>query len=555
MSIAPFVTAIVIALISWQCFKTFNNYLKARNIGLPIIVTPVEPINAFWALATPILSPICNRLPYRLGDFLHHGNFGWHFRSQNYLLDRYGPAFVVVNPGGIHLNLSDGLAIEELLNRRKDFIKPNSFYRIIELFGKNVDTVNGEDWQRHRKITAPPFNERNSALVWKESISQSEGMLKSWMTAGEAGTVKTSDDTMTLALHVITGAGFGRFFPFHGGVTALTNGHTMSFKDSLSIVLHQFLAVLFTNAIPFSKFLPKRFSTIRIAVIEFKRYLLEFVKEERSAIHGDSEKDNLMSAMLRASDRRESKGAGKDTLTDDEIFGNLFVFTFAGHESTANTLAYAITLLAADLDLQYWVKDEVQSVLKDMNDHGTWDYEKVFPQLKRCLAVMFETLRLFGPVVSFPRATNNLHQTLSIKGKSYVIPPDTLIYGNLSAVHASDYWLNDDPYVWRPKRWILNNENKGFLGKEDLLQPPSHAFMAWSSGPRLCPGKKFAQVEFVATMARLLHRHNVKPALEVGETSLQASQRLHKAVVNSELLLTLKMAHPESVSLIWADDS
>lgn len=212
------------------------------------------------------------------------------------------------------------------------------------------------------------------------------------MSAGETGTVKTTDDTMTLALHVITGAGFGRSFPFHGGVTTLSNDHMMSFKDSLKIVLHQFLAVLFANAIPFRKFLPKRFSTIQIAVREFKQYLLEFVKEERSAIHEDSDKDNLMSAMLRASDRREAKGEGRDTLTDEEIYGNLFVFTFAGHESTANTLAYAITLLAADRDLQSWVKEEVQAVLGDIDGYGAWDYEKVFPQLKRCLAVMVSQL-------------------------------------------------------------------------------------------------------------------------------------------------------------------
>lgn len=54
-----------------------------------------------------------------------------------------------------------------------------------------------------------------------------------------------------------------------------------------------------------------------------------------------------------------------------------------------------------------------------------------------------------------------------------------------------EYW-GSDSLVWRPDRWIETDS-----GSEQLYQPPPGVFLAWASGPRVCPGKKFAQVEFV----------------------------------------------------------
>jgi cytochrome P450 len=69
----------------------------------------------------------------------------------------------------------------------------------------------------------------------------------------------------------------------------------------------------------------------------------------------------------------------------DEIFGNIFVINFAGHDTTANTLAF--TLLASNQEDQDWVREEVRRVTKGM-DVTDWDYEKLFPQLMRCHAVL-----------------------------------------------------------------------------------------------------------------------------------------------------------------------
>jgi cytochrome P450 len=75
--------------------------------------------------------------------------------------------------------------------------------------------------------------------------------------------------------------------------------------------------------------------------------------------------------------------AGK--LTDDEIRGNIFIFNVAGHDTTANTLAYAFALLAINPEIQRWVMEEIDQYFHGDNSPN---YEGTYPQLKRIMAVM-----------------------------------------------------------------------------------------------------------------------------------------------------------------------
>ena len=155
----------------------YRNYQRARSFDLPIIVTPAQPLNLFWALSLPVLLPLCKKyLPFGLDRSFHYVSIDWPYHDRFRSHKKYGDAFVVVNPRWISLIVADATAIDEIMSRRKDFTKPDMYYKSMEVFGPNVDSVEGAVWQRHRKITTPPFNERNSSLVWKESVRQAEEM-------------------------------------------------------------------------------------------------------------------------------------------------------------------------------------------------------------------------------------------------------------------------------------------------------------------------------------------------------------------------------------------
>ena len=77
----------------------------------------------------------------------------------------------------------------------------------------------------------------------------------------------------------------------------------------------------------------------------------------------------------------------KKFLTEEEIAGNLFIFTAAGFDTTANTMSYAVALLAVYPEWQAWIQTEIDTVLGGP-DMSPIDYASAFLKLVRCLAVM-----------------------------------------------------------------------------------------------------------------------------------------------------------------------
>lgn len=383
--------------------------------------------------------------------------------------------------------------VEQITIQRKDFQKAEAMYKPLEVFGPNLDTVEGETWQRHRRITTPPFNERNSAFVWRESMTQAKDMLQSWMMGSSTVGVTTTDsDTMTLALHVLTAAGFGKSYSFAGGLTKPAEGHSMTYKDALKLILKNVMVTIIISSAKLPAWmLPRKVLNVSEAIANFKSYMIEMVEEERDSIaKGEGEKDNLMSVLVRAAELSKADEKGRNSLTDEEIVGNLFIYNLAGHETTANTLAYAVALIAANRDVQDWIGEEIEAVFGSDDMLERWQYEKAFPRLKRCLALIYETLRLYSPVFFIPRYTNNVAQSLDINGREYTIPAKTYVSVNSIALHTMPRYWRSDSLVWRPNRWIIRSSDAKGLEGEEFLQPPPGSYVPWANGPRICPGKK-----------------------------------------------------------------
>lgn len=179
---------------------------------------------------------------------------------------RLGDTFMTVSPGGILIWTASAPAISQICSKRDAFPKPLESYEILNIFGRNVVTVEGSAWRQHRKVTAPHFNEKNNMMVFRESISQTQQMVRKWTGGKEEGGCRVDDvpeDTMRLTLHVISRAGFGVKLEWptegdggkesagekmseEGGISsaAVPEGHTMSFKESLSTLLEKVVLVM-----------------------------------------------------------------------------------------------------------------------------------------------------------------------------------------------------------------------------------------------------------------------------------------------------------------------
>lgn len=399
------------------------------------------------------------------------------------------------------------------------------------------------------------FNEQYNETVWSESISQATDMIRYW--TSRPSVRHTADDLRTLSLDVLSKAGFGKSFRFEGYEEASHTRPAESYKDSLQLILENCILIIamgpkfFTNTL----WLPEKFKRIGEAVTAFQGFMTEMYESEKSkvarGVSGAGKTRTFLTSLAKASlDAKEGEG-----LSEREIYGNIFVINFAGHDTSSHVFTFALFFLAANPKVQDWLSEELRHVLGD-RPATEWDYSTDFPRLKRCLAVLYETIRLYQPV-AITKWTKDKTQSLDIGGKTVVLPPETMMCLAYSSLQSDPRWWGDDGLVWRPSRFIQpaaeEAPEKAGLDAEKFAPPRRGTFVGWSEGARDCPGRKFSQVEFVATAASLFRDWRVDPLTFAGESIDEARQRVLDLIKNdSAMVLLLQMLHPEKAPLVWS---
>lgn len=137
-----------------------------------------------------------------------------------------------------------------------------------------------------------------------------------------------------------------------------------------------------------------------------------------------------------------------------------------------------------------------------------------------------------------------------------MLPPSTAVNINVQALHTDPSTWGDDSLSWRPDRWLVPSSTENPLQErssgQTFIFPPQGSFIPWADGPRVCPGQKFAQVEFVAVIATLLSRHRVKPVLQEGQSDSKGRQALLEMVNDSAIsAITLQMQQPKKIAFQW----
>lgn len=234
----------------------------------------------------------------------------------------------------------------------------------------------------------------------------------------------------------------------------------------------------------------------------------------------------------------------------------VFVFNFAGHDTTAHTFTFATYFLAANPDVQDWLSEEINHVMGDRRPED-WVYSD-FTSLKRCLAVMYETLRLYTPVPTSKIVGGHEPQPLIVAGKTLMLAPGTMIVPSYASLQTDPKYWGEDSLEWRPSRFIKASSS-GSLDDEEFITPARGTFLAWSWGARDCVGRKFSQVEFVAVMATLFRKHRVHPLMRAKTISRRKTvEDTRKRVLDqiekdSAPVLLLQMLHPEKIHLVWKE--
>lgn len=124
----------LLAYVAWSAVCLEINVRKARALKIPIVRIPFSMNNNVWMVVQPLVWKVLKRLlpsiPWSCyPDFVRFSHRNLNFLEKSRPGALFGPVWALVSPGGIHMHFSDPDAIQDILSRWRDFVRPIYKYR------------------------------------------------------------------------------------------------------------------------------------------------------------------------------------------------------------------------------------------------------------------------------------------------------------------------------------------------------------------------------------------------------------------------------------------
>lgn len=563
-------------------YKLVKNLIAARGVGLPMVFSPADQSNFFWAMASVVYTEeIQKLLPAFLWKRIALTIPGWEAYLKDKPFDEEPPksaSFTLVGPSSFDVWTVDPQAVHEIAARHDHFEAISGLKLILGKHGPNVMTLNGERWTRHRKIVATVLNDRISRAVFDEGVNQAGDILADLIPSslGETKTTKLPlvfEKLTSLTLNVLISSSLGDKFPWsHEKGSKPEPGYKMKYTESLHLQINNLFGV---GALPMSvlarwpSWVPgyRNVSAAGQAIVEFGRRNKTLVDQERARLAcgevSTSKKADLLTLLVQASQDGGSSGL---VLSEEETISNLFVFMAGGFKTIAAALHTAMVLLAAFPQWQQWLLEEVDSIApiaggEDDDDaaHVPWEYSTVYPKAVRTYAFLMELMRLYGTSTRLTRVTTG-PQVLRTATATMHLPARTRVLSDLTVVHRLPSWRGvnhqsdpsffqegpdvKDEDTFRPSRWINAPGST-----HAHFHPPKGTFLPWGAGPRVCPGQRMAQVEIIAVLLWILDKYRVEASAGPDETQREAEMKFEAALDNVTWSGILQLKEDRGLSL------
>jgi cytochrome P450 len=209
---------------------------------------------------------------------------------------------------------------------------------------------------------------------------------------------------------------------------------------------------------------------------EGARDVIRFLIRQRVA--DKSRHNDLLDMLLDA--RYEETGA---PMTESQVIDEILILLIAGHETTANALAWSLYLLANNREELL----KAQRATAGLNANAA----AMDPALA---AVIKESMRLYPP--------SWINDRVALEDdvyNNYIIPKGTVVVSFYYGLHRdTKHW--QDSLVFQPAR---------FLGEGD--KATKKIFYPFGAGPRLCIGNNFAMAEMCIFLQAFLKRFDIHP--------------------------------------------
>lgn len=310
------------------------------------------------------------------------------FKSENFSVVTW-----ISGPAGIYTSNIDVARQVVTGGLTSSFLKPEEISRTFLLWGMNLVAADGDTWRRHRRVMGPAFNNNLYELVWEQTLQAYREMIQAegWVDKDVVEVPVVQTLTFKLALHILGRCAFG--FPTDWPMPVMSDG-SMSLQEAFRIVTDTAtFAVLFPSWV--YKLPVPWIQEMHIAHENLRKFMRNKVDDRKRALDAGEGNKGVFGrdvfSMLVAANQSENE---RLKLSDQELIGNIFVILFAGHETTAHTLAATLGFMSLYEDIQDDVVQQILDVVGLDRDPTIQDY----PKLTKVTAVFYESLRMFRPL-------------------------------------------------------------------------------------------------------------------------------------------------------------
>jgi cytochrome P450 len=198
-----------------------------------------------------------------------------------------------------------------------------------------------------------------------------------------------------------------------------------------------------------------------------------------------ADRGDLLSMLLLAQDE-ENDGRG---MTDQQVRDEVMTIFLAGHETTANALAWTWYLVSQSPDVEARLHQEVDRVLE-----GRTPTVADIPALGFVEHVVTESMRLYPPAYIVGRRALERHRL-----DEYEIPARALVVLSPYLTQRQAAYF-PDPERFAPDRWTP-------AFKAAL---PQFAYFPFGGGARRCIGESFAWMELVLVVSAIAQQWRLR---------------------------------------------
>lgn len=332
---------------------------------------------------------------------------------------------------------------------------------IRRLIGDNLADLPNALWSSRKRTLQPVFTRQQVATFGGHMSEAAATITQSW---GEGADVDLDAEARRLTMRVLGRSVLGLDLDERAEALA----------EPLNVVL-SYVADRGTRPLRAPWWLP---TPARHRARSARAILRQLAADVLAACRTDPSRDApLVHALIGATDPETGRA-----LSDLDICNDLIAFMFAGHDTTATTLAYALWALGRHPDIQNKVAQEAT----DIGDHAL-THDDV-PRLGYTVQVLREALRLCPPVVVAGRTAMR-----DIEVDSQRIRAGSMVLVGIFGMQR-DPALWDNPLDFDPERF--NPEN---ISRRDRWQ-----YIPFGAGPRTCIGDHFAMLEATLALATII---------------------------------------------------